>query len=79
MTIPRCEAVDFNGDRCDLMAGHGGAHQVLGGDPAAPVPAEPRRGMDDWQRFALLVFALVLLVGVVLVYVQIKGGLDAML
>jgi hypothetical protein len=34
--------------------------------------------MNQNQRFALLVFALVLLVGVALVYIYIQAGLSAM-
>lgn len=39
----------------------------------------PREPMNQSQKFALLVFALVLLVGVVLVYLNIRSGLDSML
>ena len=38
-----------------------------------------REPMNQNQKFALLVFVLVLLVGVVLVYLQIQGGLNSML
>jgi hypothetical protein len=34
--------------------------------------------MDDWKRFALLVFALILLAVVVLVYMSVKSGIDRM-
>lgn len=85
----RCEAVDFNGARCDLMAGHVGAHLVLDEPPVARAPAPPamppgsspavKERMNQNQKFALLVFALILLVGVVFVYLQIQGGLNAMI
>jgi hypothetical protein len=35
--------------------------------------------MTDWKRFALLVFALVALAAVVVVFLQVKGGIDRML
>lgn len=38
-----------------------------------------REPMSQNQKFALLIFVLVLLVGVVLVYMQIKGGLSSMI
>lgn len=38
-----------------------------------------REPMNQNQKFTLLVFALVLIVGVVLVYMSIAGGLDRML
>lgn len=37
-----------------------------------------REPMDQNQKFALLVFGLVLLVGVALVYIYIQSGLTAM-
>lgn len=38
-----------------------------------------REPMNQNQKFVLLVFALVLLVGVVFVYLQIQGGLNSMI
>lgn len=35
--------------------------------------------MTDWKRFALLVFALVVLGIVVFVYLDIRGGIERML
>jgi len=34
--------------------------------------------MTDWKKFALLIFALVALAVVVVVFLQIKGGIDRM-
>lgn len=38
-----------------------------------------REPMNQNQKFALLIFALVLLVAVVAVYLNIQSGLDSML
>jgi len=35
--------------------------------------------MTDWKKFALLILALVALAVVVVVFLQVKGGLDRML
>lgn len=66
----RCDAVDFNGDRCSLMRGHDGQHAVHRGPPAAPqapaadpsvpgltaTPAVPAaKGSSPWGGLLVLI------------------------
>lgn len=48
-------------------------HEIRGKDP--PMAKEP---MSQNQKFALLVFTLVLIVGVALVWIYITSGINAM-
>lgn len=38
-----------------------------------------REPMTDWKKFALLIFAIVAIAGVVVVYMAVKGDLARML
>lgn len=57
----------WRGQACRLPAGHDGPHI-----PVDTPPAPARQGMTDWQKFALLVFTLVLLAVVVLAWINVS-------
>ncbi len=58
-TATRCDAVDFNGTQCGLMAGHGGQHAP------AIAPAPTRQGTSFGRILAtpLILVIAALLVG----------------
>lgn len=55
------------------------AHARAGVENPAGEGTMAREPMSQNQKFALLVFALVLLVGVALVYIYITSGINSML
>jgi hypothetical protein len=66
-----CTATAPDGQRCVLAPGHDGNHLTASQKTAAP--------LSDNQRTALVLMALVALLAVAFVFLQVKGGLDAML
>lgn len=71
-----CEARDPSGVQCNLTAGHAGAHRF---PPKLAPMGSRKQGLDDNQRFALLIFALVLLVAVVAVALLVEGQINEMI